>query len=321
MADKISSRFDDAQALLPYWGRRSYLSVMGEFPITDAPQLQPDRVTCALIKIPQFNATTFTLGQSSLIGINWALEPILKNFNRFLLHYFHTQDSAGPSRISRAWRSIAPTVLFFWSDADVREIFSGSSLLFDIHVAKLGQSLTADQVDFIVNHELGHVASNHAIRLQVAMSQNADVCRMRHEFEFEADAFAYVCRHVGDNESASKQRQTTDEYMASIATECMPADPSIRLDATCLLFIYMDFVDQCGQVMSQRLGARLPLRQKMDSHPAARARLKKLDTSFRNGVPHETALTRFAADFLDNVLAHLSAMDEEALLASLPSPN
>ena len=320
LADKLSSRFNDAQALLPYWGRRSYLSVMGDFPIADAPQLQPGRVACALIKRPQFNATTFALNRSSLIGVNWALEPILKNFNRFLLHYFHTQESAGPSRISRAWRSIAPTVFFFWSDTDVREIFSGSSLLFDVHVAKLGQSLTADQVDFIVSHELGHVASNHGPRLQAARSQGADVSRMRHEFEFAADAFAYACRHAGENESASKQRQTTDDYLASVVTDHMPADPSIRLDATCLLFTYMDFVDQCGQVLSQRLGVRLPLRRKMDSHPAPRARLKKLETRFRNGAPHETALTRYTSDFLGSVLAHLSAMDDEAMLASLSSP-
>jgi hypothetical protein len=319
-ADRLSSRFGDAQALLPYWGRRSYLSVMGDLPIADAPQLQHDRVACALIKRPQFNATTFALGQNSLIGVNWALEPILKNFNRFLLHYFHTQESAGPSRIPRAWSSIAPTVLFFWSDVDVREIFAGSSLLFDIHVAKLGHSLTADQVDFIVSHELGHVASNHARRLRAAKSQDADVSRMRQKFEFTADAFAYVCRHAGEDESASKQRQTTDDYLASIVTDHMPADPGIRLDATYLLFTYMDFVDQCGRVLSQRLGTRLPLRQKMDSHPPALARLKKLETRFRDGSPHGTALTRYASGFLNSIVAHLDAMDDEALLASLASP-
>lgn len=320
-AEKLSGQFDDARALLPYWGRRSYLSVMGDFPIADVPQLQPNRVALALIKHPQFNATTFALGHSSLIGVNWALEPILKNFNRFVLHYFHTQESAGPSRISRAWRSIAPTVLFFWSDADVREIFSGSSLMFDIHVSKLGHSLTADQVDFIVSHELGHVASDHGPRLQAAKSHNADTLGMRHEFEFAADAFAYVCRHAGDDESSSKRRQTTGDYLASIVTDHMPADPGIRLDATYLLFAYMDFVDQCGQVLKKRLGAQLPLRRKMDSHPVARARLKKLETEFRNGAAHETALTRYATSFLAEVVAHMSSMEDEAILASFSSPN
>lgn len=316
-ANKLSSRFSDAEALLPYWGRRSYLSVMADFPIADLPRLQSDRVTCALIKHPQFNATTFSLGQSALIGVNWTLEPVLKNFNRFLLHYFHTQESAGPNRMSRAWRSIAPTVLFFWSDADVREIFSGSSLLFDIHVAKLVQSLTVDQIDFIVSHELGHVANDHGPRLQAARKRGTDVSRMRHEFEFAADAFAYGCRHAGEDESTLKHRQTLDDYLASIATDHIPADPGIRLDATWLLFTYMDFTDRCGQVLSQRLGNRLPLRGKMDSHPAAWARLENLETRFRNGAPHGTALTRYAKDFLADVLAHLSAMDDEAMLASL----
>lgn len=62
-----------------------------------------------------------------MIGMNYALEPILKHLNRYLIHYFSIDEMAGPNRLSCAWGGIAPTVLYFWSDVAVTELTHSST--------------------------------------------------------------------------------------------------------------------------------------------------------------------------------------------------
>lgn len=65
-----------------------------------------------------------------------------------------------------------------------------STVLFDEGMAVMAHRLTADQLDFIVTHELGHVVLDHPRRLRAESRPGCDVTTVRHEFEFAADAFA-----------------------------------------------------------------------------------------------------------------------------------
>src|SRR5205807_1305933 len=72
----LSTKFNTSDALLPYWGRLSFLRIMSVLPAENVEQYRLDQIACALIKRRRFNATTFALEQGPLIGLNFALEPI-----------------------------------------------------------------------------------------------------------------------------------------------------------------------------------------------------------------------------------------------------
>ncbi|MGC1966348.1 MAG: hypothetical protein WA673_07805, partial [Candidatus Acidiferrales bacterium] len=186
----LAKQFTAPEALLPYWGRLAFLRVMVDLPMEHIPRFGLDRVICTLVKRAKLNATTFALENGPVIGMDHALQPILKHFNRYLLHYFSTEEMAGPNRLSRAWKGIGPTVLHFWSDVAVIELTRSPTILFDEETAAMAHRLTADQIDFIVMHELGHVALDHPGRLRAESKTGRDATTLRHEFEFAADLFA-----------------------------------------------------------------------------------------------------------------------------------
>lgn len=49
------------------------------------------------------------------------------------------------------------------------------------------------------------------------------------------------------------------------------------LGAAYLLFTYMDFIQRAGELLRQRLGGRIAIRDRMDTHPRASARLERLE--------------------------------------------
>src|SRR5256885_17135279 len=98
--------------------------------------------------------------------MNYALEPILKHLNRYLLHYFCTREMAGPKRLFRAWEGILPTVLHFWSDVVATRLTRSTNILYDEQMGVMAHRLAADQLDFIVMHDLGHVPLENPSRLK-----------------------------------------------------------------------------------------------------------------------------------------------------------
>jgi hypothetical protein len=153
-------------ASLPYWGRLAFLNVMASLPQENIERFGLVSVACGLVKKAKFNATTVSLPGGSVILLNYALQPILKHLNRFLLHYFGNNESAGPNRLQRAWEGIVATVLHFWSEVPVMEITRPSMPIYGEDHALLVHELTTHQVEFIVAHELGHVALDHPRRLR-----------------------------------------------------------------------------------------------------------------------------------------------------------
>jgi hypothetical protein len=316
----LAKQLTPPAALLPYWGRLTFLKVMGGLPPENISRFGLDHVVCTLVKKAKFNATTFALENGPVIGINYALEPILKHFNRYLMHYHSTREMAGPGRLSRAWEGIVPTVLHFWSEIAATELLRSSMILYEEGVGTLVHRLTNDQVDFILMHELGHVALTHPERLQAERKAGHDVTPLRHEFEFAADAFALGLMRsklikqvkakneipqVGEADGRSGQiTESLDEYQQA-------------LGAVYILFIFMDFIQDAGELLRDRLGEHLNIRSQMDTHPRARARLERLELMNLGEHLYTSPIERYAGGFLHAVLNHAIALSGEELLASV----
>jgi hypothetical protein len=316
-AFELRERFNATDALLPYWGRRAFLSAMDRIPEdvrSSFVLLAPDKVTCALIKRSSFNATTIALDGEALVGLNWALEPILKNLNRVVLHYFHTQQAAGPQRVSRAWRALAPTVGFFWSDTPASALPDDTSAFFDERAARLAKILTDDQIEFVLSHELGHVALDHPRKVRAAQSGGQDVTSLRHEFEFDADQFAFLTLHARMRVAASAEGSSVEDYFASHTLPSGTFQPDTKLDATHLLFQYMDFVDRVGFLIRDRMGPTIRMRESRGTHPPASERRKRLQEELQCGVEHVTPLTRYGEALLGDVYENAKGLGDAELV-------
>lgn len=307
---------------LPYWGRLGFLRVMTSLPDEQIEALHLQRVACVLLKAPAFNAHSFQHEDHGLVGLNFALEPILKNLNRMLLHFFHTQAMAGPRRLERAWASIVPIVAYFWARGAVSaNRLSLLSVCFDESMMAYAHALTASQVDFIIRHELGHLVLDHARRLRTITSDTEAKKALRHEFEFSADAFAQ-----GGLRSALYSRLRMDLQWSQDSANCAESDRKGlealhehqgEVTGVRLLFAYMDAIDRIGQLLTRRLGDAIRFRAQMDSHPSSSERMARLD-AFHIGEQVPTSqLLRYAENFFADILAYADSLEDAVLAAPL----
>jgi hypothetical protein len=317
----LAEKFRAPGALLPYWGRLSFLRVMAGLPEEHVSKYGLNTVACTLIKRAKFNATTFALDSGPLIGVNYALEPILKHLNKYLLHYFGSQEMAGPKRLSRAWEGVLPIVLHFWSDVSAMQITRSTISLYDEHMANMVHRLTVDQADFIMMHELGHVAFDHPRRLKAENLAGHDATTLRHEFEFAADAFALGLmrsKMVANTRIATEAPdRAPDERMTRVAGGLREYQGA--LGAVYLLFVYMDFVQRAGELLRARLGDKIHLRDQMNTHPRASARIDRLELTNLGEYLYTSQLERYSRQFFDSVLNYASLLDDESLLQSVSS--
>lgn len=318
---ELSAKFSAKEGLLPYWARLAFLRVMAELPEENVDQFGLRHVAVALVKKSKFNATAWAFDDGPVITLNYALEPILKQLNRYLLHYHSTREMAGPARLSRAWQGIVPIVLHFWSDVVASRIVESSVPLYGKEVAVMLHRLTSDQVDFIVSHELGHVALEHPTRLKDAKDTGQDVTTIRHEFEFGADAFALgltrsrLMTRVKDRITVEAPAAQDANLTSDLTFELHEYHRS--LGAIHLLFTYMDFIQRAGELVRDRLGHKVRFAERMDTHPDACARLARLKLMNAGEHLYTSPLERYARKFLDTVLAYAASLDDVALLESV----
>ncbi len=322
VSPSVAQALAQHDAPLPYWGRLGFLRVMGTIPDEQIEALRLDRFACVLLKDPAFNARSFQYEDHGLVGLNFALEPILKNLNRMLLHFFHTQEMAGPRRLERAWASLAPVVAYFWARGAVAtNRLSPIHVLFDESMASHAHAITASQVDFIIRHELGHLALDHAKRLREVKDDTEAKVALRHEFEFAADAFAQ-----GSLRSALYSQLRVNLQWIQEPTSAVEADRKglealhehqREVSGVRLLFIYMDTVDQMGQLLKRRIGDAIRFRAQLDSHPSPRERLTRLDVFHVGEYAPTSELLRYAEGFFADVLDYANKLDEAALVAPL----
>jgi hypothetical protein len=315
----LAGQFKAPNALLPYWGRLSFLRVMIELPHDNVTCYGLDKVACTLVKRAKFNAITFALENGPVIGVNYALEPILKHLNRYLLHFFCTREMAGPTRLARAWEGIVPTVLHFWSDVVANRLTRSSTVLYEESIGAMAHRLTAEQLDFIIMHELGHVALDHPRRLRAEHVAGHNATTARHEFEFAADAFGLGLlrsKLVRYTRYALEAPNQPDDARISRVTDSLH-DYQSGLGAAYLLFAYMDFIQRAGELLRERLSGRIHVREQMDSHPRAIARLERLELTNLGEHLYTSPLERYSREFLQSVLDYASSLDDESLLNSV----
>lgn len=308
-------------APLPYWGRLGFLRVMAAIPNDQIEAHDLQRFACVLLKDPVFNARSFRYENHGLIGLNYALEPILKGLNRMLLHFFHTQEFAGPKRLERVLCGLLPIVAHFWARETVAvNRLSLNHPLFDEDMAKYAHAITASQIDFIIRHELGHLVLDHGRRLRTLDGDSAAKLALRHEFEFAADAFAqgglrselYSMLRTKLQWSDSSGNIADDERKGLDALHYHQQEVSgVRL-----LFMYMDVIDKAGQLLLRRLGESIRFRPKMDSHPSARERINRLDALHIGEHPPTSPLLRYAETLFADTLAYADSLHDAELLTS-----
>ncbi|MFZ5783544.1 MAG: hypothetical protein ACOY4R_25390 [Pseudomonadota bacterium] len=316
----VAASLQQPEALLPYWGRLAFLRVMAELPEEQVAQYGLEKVACTLLKRPAFNATTYALDAGeAVIALNFALEPLLKNLNKHLLHFRHTEHLAGPMRMPRAWSALLPTVRYLWANGPANALLK-DCLFFDQDVLITAHNLTASQVDFILMHELGHVLLDHPRRYKALKDAGGDVSAIRHEFEYNADTFALGLvrsralngvRYILSVNRTKGTVITEDEAIA-------PLGKYLReYEAICLLFAYMRFIDEAGQFLKARLGGNLGFRERLDTHPRACDRLNRLGTMLLGDVPYSTDLLRYADDFFAKLMAYLEELPDRQLMAPM----
>lgn len=288
VAGELGGKIQKLDAHLPYWGRYSFLRVMAQSPQETVHRQGLDRVAITLIRRPKFNATSRVLKESALIGLNYALEPILKHLNRYLLAFFHTQEAATARRMERALKDILPVVFHFWGNISLVSLHA-MSIFFDENEHARAHRLTADQLDFIVAHELGHIAGDHAKELVRRTGAGENTIEVRHELEFAADKFAV-------------------EYFTTAFKNL-----GEELEAANLLFTYMDFIERMGSHLLRRLGGGINFRQVMDTHPHPSDRLLRVNHLFGANDANTTELTRYAKTFFSDVLAYAGDLSDDAL--------
>lgn len=309
---------------LPYWGRLAFLRVMTTIPEENLQVNGLDRVACVLLKDPVFNARSYQYDDHALIGLNFALEPILKGLNRMLLHFHHSQALAGPKRMCRAWASMAPVVGYFWLHTPTSpHRLTPSHVLFDPAYAQMAHSLTANQIDFIVRHEVGHLVLDHGRRLR-AVADSAEAQVLRKEFEYSADAFAHAGHRSAlyarvRSELQWKPNQSGyTETAESVNAKVLSALHDYQEEGTAvrLLFAYMDVIERLGELLKRRLGASL-FRAASGTHPNPRERRSRLDAFYASEDPPTSQLIRYADSFFSEVVAYAESLSDEELVAPL----
>ena len=316
-AANVAKDFVLPDSLLPYWGRLAFLRVMAQLPLDNVERFGLDRVACTLVKKNKFNAMTITGPDGSLICLNYALEPILKQLNATVLHFLGTKELAGPKRMARAWNAFLPMMLHFWSSIAATNLMHEPIIMYEEQTGTLAHEITVDQLDFIVMHELGHVAFDHPRRLQTEITQKHDVTEIRHEFEFTADAFALgLMRSQLVNRTKvtlqGDQRPVPDAAVDAITGSLHSLQR--RLGSVFLIFTFMDFIQRAGELLRDRNDGRLRISDRMDTHPRAAARLERLERTTLGENLYTSSLQRYAAGLLQDVLDHATDLDRAELI-------
>jgi hypothetical protein len=308
------------EAKIPYWGRLSFLRVMSRLSADQIETSGLNNVAVTLIKRNAFNATTYAHKSGYVIGLNFALEPILKSFNRYLLHFYFTRDAAGPQRMHRGWTEILPFVMHFWASVPANKL--GLKLpLFDHEAARKAHDLTASQVDFILMHELGHVVHDHPKLISRISPVSEELLKTRHKLESQADMFAYTFMQSNRLIVRGVAQSSEDDVTLVPGAPTNPprlAEYQRDREAMQILFAYMSFIDRAGILLRRRLGGQLKFRPQIDSHPPAGRRRAMVDAMHRAENGKDSELVTYADQFFHDVIQFAEALSDADLQGYMP---
>lgn len=313
ISEIMDYNFWKEDTLLPYWVRLGWLRTTRSIPKEIMRKFGIDSVACIPIKSCVFNASSTVYRDEYYISFNYALEPILKFLNKFLLHYFSTDGShSGPRRYARAFEEITPIVLHF-NRSTLANTMSAFSILYGNDVVTAVHRLTADQIDFIFMHEIGHLCHKHPQRL-ASLAGHSDALSTRHKFEYEADSFAAASlKQSGQSPSPIIVIRGDDETEHKDSLSQYVGD----FNSVQLLFIYMRFIENAGERLRNHLSDVIDFIPENHSHPSSADRLFALRNIMKIDMNHENLLIQYAESFFDKILSHMDSLEKSTLISSV----
>jgi len=252
--------------------------------------------------------------------MDYALEPILKHFNRYLLHYFSTEEIAGPNRLSRAWEGIGTTV--GRTALLVRLGCHRADALLDDPLRRRdgGHGSPPDHRPDRLHHARSRPCRARSSRpapggKQDGMRRDNSTSRVR------------VCRgcictwldalKIGQRSSCQKYDSQSNRGGKQSSRPGNRLAPRVSARAWRCIFTvgFMDFIQRARELLRGRLGEHINIRSRMDTHRKARARLERLELMNIGEHLYTSALQRYARDFLKAVLDYAAALDDEGCLS------
>ncbi|WP_325997018.1 hypothetical protein [Serratia sarumanii] len=185
MVPEFSEGFSEPMAFQPYWPRLSQLRIMMHIPEAFIKKTELDNIIFYPVKKRGMNASSLVYDNFRFITVNYALEPILDDFNTILFHFHSTEAMAGEKRYFRALSCLLPRALYFSTEISPLK-FPSNPICFE-NSAKSIHDITAEQIDFIMMHELSHHLFQHPQRKNDVLKSD-DANHILKQFELEADA-------------------------------------------------------------------------------------------------------------------------------------
>jgi hypothetical protein len=326
VAEYIRSRHPDRGAWLPYWTRLAHLNLLRSLPEPLQKQFGPDGIPCFVFRSRDINAHTFPLSRRQAIGLDYALEPFLKNINGFLYSYYGSRLFAGPNRISRAFRELLPRVMFFKGLTAAYKVPSLSILLGERAVGTV-KGVTDAQIAFLIAHEIGHIALEHPFSSATQLAQNGltqtreiGQFNFEHIFEYEADAFAIEWQRskvLNDFRYFMNPKRTGKKQKWSSSVQSMNNslnDYAYFHKGVGTLFLVIHFLEAVYDILSAKVEglARPP---QIASHPGPMDRWSKLERHSICDLPITSEFYIYSKELLGNVVDYASSLQAETLQA------
>lgn len=310
---KLGSKLKANDALLPNWGRINFLHVMGKIHERAIEEHGLKTVACTLLKLPTLEARSYDKSTHSLIGLTFALKPILESFNKFVLYSQHSTD---PNQIALDWSAIAPTILNLCGGSPVTNL-PKNALLFDEGNEVDAHFMVSYQLDFIVARELGHIVLGHAKKSE-QLAGNEFEETMPHRFEFDADVFAL---NIWQSALINELRESHSHPCCDGASFCPRCtaifDHDQIWEAAYMLFTYLGFIENASGLLRNRLKGTIQFEPTDNIYPPTTARLDNLKKMNFGHCPNSTTLQVRAEKLFRNLLSHVESLDDDALLASV----
>lgn len=307
----------------PYWARLNLLQLLSQLNLNNPEFEILNNLTCCILPSKDLNANLFSLPEGSIIGLDYALDPLLKFFNTFVLHYYSTKDYAGPCRISRAFNDILPFILYFIYDLSIHK-FQYQVPLFNIDIATTSKSFTYHQVTFLVAHEIGHLVLNHhgksnSFHFNSKTSDlEAKIINRDHFLEFEADIFGLnffrskVLNEMRYNLNRKNLKDKKDkERLKLIDTTLNTQFESIQ-SVRCL-FLIMSFIERSVDYILQITNGNMPIK----THPSALNRLNRLKLIDSFDIPVKEGIELYYEEFLGLIHDFLKEKPVEDLIEQI----
>ncbi|HEC2022606.1 TPA: hypothetical protein R1869_000335 [Klebsiella oxytoca] len=307
IAHELSEKFSEPMVLQPYWPRLSQLRIMMHIPEHFIRKTELDNIIFYPVKLRGMNATSLVYENTRFIRVNYALEPILDDFNTILIHFHSTEAMAGAKRYLRALTCLIPRALYFSTEISPLK-FPPNPICFE-DSPQLIHELTAEQIDFIMMHELSHHLFKHPQRKHEVLKNDDAIDKLK-EFELEADYLPAKMMLLKFYDAENRSKKRGDE---KIPFEVIKSR-DLSIISALILFEHMHFVEEANEILKGKLNGILPVNFKLGTHPPSKERKEKFLEALGDRFRGSSPLSRYASSFYENALRKLNDMSSMEIM-------